>query len=134
MAGCKEAPEPQSVQIEFRIKTSNGVIHSFDKSVTFIEMESEYSNYECAVELENQKYRVGFWANSYPALPLSAVDISYDFGNISGVGLAMPYKNFSVYEHNGSVIMIEVFSTKFIRSLKKDYPKQFKNNLNCQTF
>jgi len=134
ITGCTETPEPQSVQIEFSIKTTDGVTHKFDKSIPFAEMESVYNNYECTVELENQKYRVGFWANSYPTLPLSAVDIRYDFGNISGVGLAMPYKTFSVYEYNGSVIMVEVFSTKFLNSLKKDYPKQFKNNLNCQTF
>lgn len=134
MPESKASPEPQSALIKFNVKTSDGTTHSFDKSVPFSEMESGYPNYECVLEFENQKYRVGFWANSYPALPLSAVDIRYSFGNnVSGVGLAMPYKEFGAHSDNAS-IFIQVFSTKFLNSLKKDYPNLYKNNLNCQTF
>src|SRR3989344_3406240 len=130
----KASPEPQSTLIEFRLKTSDGVTHSFGKSIPFSAMESDYPNYECVVELENQKYRIGFWANSYPALPLSAVDIRYSFGDsIGGVGLAMPYKTFSAHS-GGSSIIIEIFSTKFLDSLKASYPNLYKDNLNCYTF
>lgn len=134
MAGCKASPEPQSALIEFRIKTSDGVTHSLNKLVSFTEMESGYPIYECLVELENQKYRVGFWASSYPVLPLSAVDIRYDFGNtVSVVGLAMPYKTFSAHNADSSVI-VQVFSTKFLGSLKRDYPNLYKDNLDCRAF
>ena len=130
----QRTPEPQSSEIKLRIKTTDGVTHSFDKSIPFAEMKSVYDNYECTVELENQKYRVGFWASSYPKLPSSAIDIRYSFRNdIGGVGLAMPYKEFGAHSGNAS-IFIQVFSTKFLNSLRKDYPNQYKNNLKCQTF
>ena len=128
------SPEPQSVSIEFHIKTSDRVTHSFDKFIPFSEMESDYPNYECVLEFENQKYRLGFWTSSYPDLPLSAVDIRYSFRNeISGTGLAMQYKEFGVHSGNAS-IFIQVFSTKFLDSLRKNYPSQYQDNLNCHTF
>lgn len=134
MPESKVSPEPQSAFIEFDVKTSDGITHHFDTTIPFSAMEAGHPNYECVVEFENQKYRIGFFANSYPVLPLPAVDIRYNFGeNISGYGFAMPNKVFSAHSQ-GSSIVVNVYGSKFLDSLKQSYPNQFKDNLYCRTF
>ena len=135
--GCAETQEPQSVLIEFQVQTPGGVSKSYDKIISFDDLEdannSGYHYYECRVESDGNEYRMSFWSHDYPQLPFQAIDIRYSFGKVYGTGLATPANEFSIHSSYGWM-MAQIFRTQFLDSQKERYKNKnlYRDNLDCR--
>lgn len=135
--GCaQQREEPKSVRIDFTVKGANGESKRYNKIIPFSTiLENYHYVYECKLySNDGVLYRLAFWSHLYPLLPVEAVEIRYDLGNsVSGNGLAMPAKFFSVYDKNAEAsMMVDIFSTRFLDYEKEQFPQFYKENLDCQ--
>lgn len=135
--GCTKQEEPQSVFVEFNIKTSDGKLNNYSKIVPLEKIDAkklDIHTYECRVELDGNEYRLAFWCHIYPQITEPAIDIRYRFGNLAeGNSVAMFVEMFSVYNSSfESSMTAQIYRSEFLHSQKEQYGNIYKENLNCQ--